>query len=323
MQSQPAGSRSLPAFFGLTVGFQPGCGFVRNIRASTSSPRFASPGLISSGFGLGDLGMAETVFVGRRDGIVVAVWGNRPTTMGVPLAERTQDHDLTFEELPDDHPDVVAFRVGQPPLPDGFLRPATDAETREEDARRKRLEAEYQKMRDQIASVTMAWAAIESEMAFLLTGLMGQATEDMGFHLYFAPGNTETRFDLVSSAIESTAITNLSKGALPAHWAPIENKLNRLRKTRNKVIHGAVGSFHMTGRSGIRLTPTFFHPATRDFKPGQLPGMSPDDVERFALSVWSTVKRVRDFANQVALARRGVEIPFPGKSDEPESDPPD
>ena len=58
-------------------------------------------------------GEQATVWAGRRAGMIVAQWSQRPAMAGVPVEKRTQDQDLEFEELPDDHADVVAFMAAQ------------------------------------------------------------------------------------------------------------------------------------------------------------------------------------------------------------------
>ena len=49
------------------------------------------------------------VFVGRMGNEVMGVWAHRPTMMDVPPKQRAHDKHLTFEEVADDHPEVVAF----------------------------------------------------------------------------------------------------------------------------------------------------------------------------------------------------------------------
>lgn len=55
------------------------------------------------------------VFVGRRGGAIIGTWSTRPVMMDIEPRKRTQDADVQFEALPEDHNDVVAFRNRPPP----------------------------------------------------------------------------------------------------------------------------------------------------------------------------------------------------------------
>lgn len=86
-------------------------------------------------------------FIGKRAGRIVARWDHRPTMMGVPPDKRTQDHDLTFEEVPDDDPDTQAFL----------------------DAQSERIRAVFTK-----PSAEQRLAALEAELATLKLARAGQ-----------------------------------------------------------------------------------------------------------------------------------------------------
>lgn len=73
-----------------------------------------------------------TVFIGRRGGVVIGRWSQRPTMMNVPTEKRTQDADVSFEEVDESHADVVQFAADQAerlkpkPKPDPRLKALED-----------------------------------------------------------------------------------------------------------------------------------------------------------------------------------------------------
>jgi hypothetical protein len=97
---------------------------------------------------------------------------------------------------------------------------------------------EVEPFRRAVADVILAWAHVENSLTDLLAAAIGHKSHEIASAILFSPNNIETRIDITDNAVRACLLYDhdpLEKRFL-AIWEPITNALNRLRKTRNKVV---------------------------------------------------------------------------------------
>ena len=68
--------------------------------------------------------------------------------------------------------------------------------------------------------------------------VVGMPIHEITGVVFFTPGNTETRIAFVDNLI---AYHFSSESAVVAEWKNIKGKLDRLKNTRNGIVHGMIG----------------------------------------------------------------------------------
>lgn len=166
-----------------------------------------------------------------------------------------------------------------------------------------------------ILAVHWRWATLEDAMARLLdvsiceTILDGELdSSGDGYLIYFAPSNTETRFKIVDTIVRSRLV-EIDTAAI-AHWATILNALNRLKSTRNRVIHGQVTtcSFVKGGKrvSELRLMASLWDTAKlQRGQGGGFDGLTAHDVQNCANAMGRIHQRISDLFPVLSVSRAG------------------
>ncbi|MBI2586057.1 MAG: hypothetical protein HYW28_09340 [Rhodospirillales bacterium] len=184
----------------------------------------------------------------------------------------------------------------------------------------KAIANEYQQIREAIAGITMGWAALESHMALLLDVITNKT--GVGLAIYYAPANTETRFDIVDHALQTAIRGQKCTAIVMTVWAPLKRRLDSARKKRNKIFHGSIGTVSAPRRGGrgnyVRLMPPIFdfHRMQREHKDKQIPGMSAHDVSAITTRIWELGKDVNIMQDVMESLQRGDETTLKEKCSE-------
>jgi hypothetical protein len=166
-----------------------------------------------------------------------------------------------------------------------------------------RLDAESARLRDSVAAITFAWAAVENSMTLVLARVIKDPIGDLASAIFFAPSALETRLAIVNSAVREIIHFLSIKTDVEKPWSTIMNRLGRLKETRNKVAHGQQQTFiSPRNRRHIRLMPPLYNvQAARSHPSRQIPGLSANDISGSARSVHKTVKSIDLFQEIVPL----------------------
>jgi hypothetical protein len=178
-----------------------------------------------------------------------------------------------------------------------------DSSPKLDEAQIKAFHAEEEKIRAGIAEITLAWGALETAFVMLLKAILKHENSDIASSIYFAPAGIEVRTKIVDAAFTEL----FSRSALQAEifplWSSLLNTLNGLRKTRNKVAHGAITRFHApNGKSHVRLTepmPKGIRPIMEAKAKRQKAGLGANDILQSARAVHHARSRIFAFADCV------------------------
>jgi hypothetical protein len=134
------------------------------------------------------------------------------------------------------------------------------------------------RIRGAVADVTFAWASLEDQLVGIVAASLGRMDEyAMASAIYFAPANLETRIAIVDRVVRESLHEHAIESEFLSVWATFENSLHRLRKTRNKIIHGSLLSMPISPtneRRTVRVSSQLFDvQRRRTHKNGQLPGL--------------------------------------------------
>jgi hypothetical protein len=165
-----------------------------------------------------------------------------------------------------------------------------------------------------IGEVTSVWATLEDNLFSLflvLTGLSGdQAWDERAGIIFYTPSNTETRIALVDNLVSyHCEMRKLSPPAdeiddrLLKNWHSIKGKIDRLKNTRNAIVHGSVGSVGSATKSTSRLTPAFGDTLRfpRTVPKGSFPGLGSNEIKTHSQAVWTANNRVAQLTGAFRL----------------------
>ena len=145
-----------------------------------------------------------------------------------------------------------------------------------------------------ILDTPLNWATLENQMAMLLEAIMNRPGYMLGTEIYFAPGNSETRFDVVDRALRAIIQNAVEQAKIVTTWHHLIGKLHKAREQRNRITHGNISTAFIRGKNYVRLTPPIFDVTRmrKTIRPNQLPGMSPHDVASVAQRLGSLIEDV-------------------------------
>jgi hypothetical protein len=175
----------------------------------------------------------------------------------------------------------------------------------------RRMIKEQEDIRLGVADVTFAWANVENCMVMVLAQILRDPAGNIASAIYFTPASIEIRMNIVDNTLRALTTGTSPEKPLLDRWRAVMERLNRLRKTRNKVAHGELVIFSGTrfgGGSFARLTAPMLK--LDDDKEellyrGQKPGMGSNELHQSAVAVNSTANRVIRFAEFVRLLQTG------------------
>lgn len=183
--------------------------------------------------------------------------------------------------------------------------------SKESDA--KEYNEEAQRARIAVANAIFAWASLEDKLVTLLgAALHTVAGSPMASAVYFAPSNIETRLNIVDRVVCEFPFTRKNlEGPFLAEWAAVLGKINRLKNTRNKLAHASLVGTPNPSRTKrvVRVASQIYDvQRRRDSKEaGQLPGMSPADVEAHVKAIQALIPIVEGLRDLIWASNYGPE----------------
>lgn len=246
--------------------------------------------------------MVETVFVGRRGGVIVGYWAARPTMMGVPVEKRTQDYDIEFEELPSDHPDVIAFLASRAPFPP--VRSMSDREWEALAERSARQEAEGKRLNLAMLGFQVVFTQLETAMSCLLHSLIDGRQSQVAYAIYYSITGFGGRLTAVGNALEQWTKENKGQKDLSIKWSVFEKAARTVATVRNTMAHGAP---LVVNGGYVRLTSPPFDVLHVGWPiaDGSTPGYSAADLERTVGEISQLRQLTDDFNNYITAYRAG------------------
>jgi hypothetical protein len=164
---------------------------------------------------------------------------------------------------------------------------------------------EFQDMWDDMTKAIVAantgWARVENAMATLLEKLIGYTTDHVGFHIYFAPNNTETRFRIVDTLARIKIANKDVPHELLSEWEKVHAALFKAKETRNRIAHSQINTPGRK-RKGKWVYQTRLMASSFDIgrnqqeRPDQWPGMSIRDVKATADRFFWLAVRIEEIA---------------------------
>jgi HAMP domain-containing protein len=144
-----------------------------------------------------------------------------------------------------------------------------------------KIEKEHSQFRMATANMIIMWGIVESNMARLLDVFLGTENYTLGSVIYSTPTATEVRIKIVDAVARQLLHLGRLDPTSFSIWEKLNRTLNRLKNTRNKVVHGQLSTYTTKNIVTVRLTSQMFdHIRFRDDKAQrQIPGLSVNDVE--------------------------------------------
>jgi hypothetical protein len=177
------------------------------------------------------------------------------------------------------------------------------------EAQAKAFRAEEEKIKEGIAEVTLAWGAVETALVMLLKDVLNHESSDISSAIYFAPAGIEVRTKIVDAAFRELFSRSALQAVVTPLWDSLLNAMNGMRKTRNKVAHGAITRFHsQNGKSYVRLTepmPQALRPIMAAKAKRQKAGLGAHDLTQSARAVHRLRARIFAFAECANLFYAG------------------
>jgi len=178
------------------------------------------------------------------------------------------------------------------------------------------LLAEHKAIVDSVGQVTISWANLESDLFELFQLLCGQQeSRYIPGVIFYTPSNVETRISLVDNLItyhcEFNSIGEADERLL-ALWNPIKGKINKLKNTRNAVVHGKIiGEATADSFVQSRLGPPFSD--TMRLLPklitGQMGGLGSNELMLHHQAVTRVSERMRKLNEAFQLRMQVISAP--------------
>ena len=204
------------------------------------------------------------------------------------------------EPLPDDHPEVVAYRAKHP-VPEGFLKPPTEQEHRRFAAMNKAAEKEHERIRRNVTQFTIAFSGLETALSALLYAMLNIQKSQIAYAIYYSPTSFDARAELVGNALIQLATENKPLADLLEIWTTISDSIRQARNLRNAIAHSSPLTHSINGKLHARLSPPAFDVIRigRRLAKRQIPGLSAHDI-------WEGIKKVRALDECVDCVNRLV-----------------
>jgi hypothetical protein len=245
----------------------------------------------------------------------------------MPFVQRNKKGEITGlwtvrqwegqEELSDDHPEVVAFKERQPPLPKDVLRPLKREEAEKLRKEHETLDAEYQASNNAALARYRGWSELELAFSGLLYEVLHHPNKGsrLANVIYFSPTRLGARTTLVNDAVlQLIEEDEKVLGDLRTLWAEVFTNMRPERETKSAVAHGSRVSLSVRGKNYVRWTsPPFDHMRVgRPISKGEIPGVSADQMSR-SVQQLSHLRDCVDDINRVVVAYRQTPSTFQEK----------
>ncbi|NIX75546.1 hypothetical protein [Microvirga terricola] len=202
------------------------------------------------------------------------------------------------DPLPDDDPEVLAFRATHP-VP--TVEPLTFEEMQRLNQRYEKVNKEHEEIRDGMLATFMVWSDLENALCALFYALLNQRNSHVAHAIYFAIASLDGRLKVVDVAFARTAKEQPNLRPLVPFWKTTLGAISRLKEARNSIAHGAPITVVVNNRPHARLASPFLDVQRFEERMDkrQLPGLSANDLR-------GTAKAARERADTVDELNRAV-----------------
>jgi hypothetical protein len=204
------------------------------------------------------------------------------------------------EELPDDNPEIIAYRTKHP-VPPELLKPPTKEELQRFSTMMREDELERKRIRNAVMSFHGAFSSLETALSTLLYAILHIPDSQLAYAIYYSPTSFDARAELVNNALIQITTEQSRLADLLPHWKKINDKMQQIRNLRNAVAHSSLLTFSINGKFHTRLSPPAFDvirvgrkKATR-----QIPGLSGHDI-------WQGTRKARWLSERIDDVNRLV-----------------
>jgi hypothetical protein len=215
------------------------------------------------------------MFVGRRsDGSIYGTW--------TCLPPGDIDHP-NVEELPDDHPEVLAFR-DRLPIPPSLLTPPSREAIEASHRKYQSNERELRELDAVVLHHMKLWSELETALSTLFYEILHTEPRSslIPYVIYYSPEGFDAREKIVDKTLRQFLRENPKSSAIEPHWDRIHDELNKAREMRNKIAHGAPLILGIRGKNYVRHSPPAFdvNRVGNLIPTGTIPGVSVEEISR-------------------------------------------
>jgi hypothetical protein len=210
------------------------------------------------------------------------------------------------EVLPDDHPDVVAFREAHPVDPK-LLVPPSPEDIESSHKAYLRVGEDHKLIAAGIVRFNKWFAELETALSALLYVLINKPDSKIAYAIYFSPTSFEARVTLVENSLIQIASENDKLAILIDLWKIAAVNLQRARRLRNAIAHGTPSTVVIGDKPFARLTAPAFDIIRigRTIANRQIPGLTHNDIENGLNRVLRLNEAVDAFSRVVSEFHEG------------------
>lgn len=190
------------------------------------------------------------------------------------------------EKLPDDHPEVLAYRTDHP-VPEHLLKPQTEEEIKHSQKEYERLEKEHKSLKSAIWIFNQTFSELEIALSAMLYQAINVQPKSsrVAYAIYFSPESFGARTAIVDNVVKQISDENPKLSRLCDLWGEVLKKISGPQGTRNKIAHGVPMTVAIRNRSHARLTAPAFdviRVGRHIAKHHQPPGLKANDILKSA-----------------------------------------
>jgi hypothetical protein len=185
------------------------------------------------------------------------------------------------EELPEDDPEVIAFRQAHPIDP-RMLSPRTPAEIDKSNRDHMRVEADHKLIAAGVVKFNRLFTELETAMSALMYALINKPDSQIAYAIYYSPTSFEARATLVENSLVQLSSENVKLVSLIKTWESARDYLQKVRRLRNGIAHGAPLTVVINAKQYARLAAPAFDIIRigRPIAKRQVPGITHQDIEQ-------------------------------------------
>ena len=210
--------------------------------------------------------------------------------------------DYAEEQLPEDHPEIIAFRAAHPTPPE-MLQPLTPAQIRQMEADHVRLRKEHDALRNAIWTFNSTFNELEIALSALLYAALNVPNSQVAYAIYYSPNSFDARAEIVDNVIQQLTAENPRLDELVPLWAKLYKDFRSTRTMRNKIAHGMPITLSIRGKNHARLTSPAFdtNRVGRRIRQGRIPGLTVSDIANGAKKTAWLTNRIDDVNRLLAV----------------------
>lgn len=243
--------------------------------------------------------LADAMPYVQRDhkGNIIATYANPQSPVdGIPRTEP--------DPLPEDHPEVVAFRQKMEALFGTFSKrqPLNFEEMKRQRAEGERIEREHQEIKQAVERFNSVFAQLEIALSALLYATLNLRNSQAAYAIYYSPTSFDARAALVDNVLIQVISENneLKESELLPLWQRINGNIAAARRLRNALAHGSQITLNIGDKQHARFAPLAFDVIRlgRPIADRQVPGLTANDISAGTKKALNIRDRV-DIANRI------------------------